>query len=523
MSVVWAVSGLALLVVGIDYLIQRWQTVAAGRAGETVLFQLRLREFAHLQRLGLDYYERELAGRIMTRMTTDVDALSSFLQTGLVTSVVSLATFAGIAVLLVVMDAGLALIAFTAIPFLIVATVIFRRISSRAYTDAREKVSVVNADLQENVAGLRVSQALGREQSNAEGFAARSDAYRRSRMRAQTAISVYFPFVALLSELAAALVLWFGANRLVAGTVSAGTLLAFVLYLDFFFTPIQQLSQVFDGYQQATVGLRRIGELLDTPTSTPPAATRSRSPGWPATSAPTGSDSGTARRAMARAGTGRRRPAHPARQHRRRGRVHRRRQVDAGQADRPVLRRHRRCGAGGRHRRPRLRPARLPAAARRGAAGTTPVLRDGARQHRLRPPGRRPTPRWRRAARSVGAIAAISGLTGGFTHRVDERGRNLSAGQRQLISLARAELVDPDILLLDEATAALDPAAEAAVLAATDRLAKGRTTVVVAHRLTTASRADRIVVMDHGRVVEDGTHVELLAAGGHYARLYAQS
>ena len=146
-------SGVALAVVGADYLIQRFQLLVAGRAGENVLYQLRLREFAHLQRLGLDYYEREMAGRIMTRMTTDVDALSSFLQTGLVTSVVSLATFVGIAVVLLVMDLGLALIAFLALPLVVVATVIFRRFSTRAYTEAREKVSIVNADLQENVAG----------------------------------------------------------------------------------------------------------------------------------------------------------------------------------------------------------------------------------------------------------------------------------------------------------------------------------------------------------------------------------
>ena len=270
-TVVMAASGVALALVGADYLIQRFQTLVAGRAGENVLYQLRLREFAHLQRLGLDYYEREMAGRIMTRMTTDVDALSSFLQTGLVTSVVSLATFVGIAVVLAVMDIGLALIAFLALPFVVIATVIFRRFSTRAYTDAREKVSIVNADLQENVAGLRVSQALGRQQVNADGFAARSDAYRKSRMRAQTAISLYFPFVALLSELAAAAVLGSGVLRVIAGTMTVGTLIAFVLYLDSFFTPIQQLSQVFDSYQQAQVGLTRIGELLDTPTSTPAA------------------------------------------------------------------------------------------------------------------------------------------------------------------------------------------------------------------------------------------------------------
>src|SRR5690606_20485606 len=227
--------------------------------------------YAHLQWLGMDYFERELSGRIMTRMTTDVDALSSFLQTGLATFVVSSLTLVGIAGALLATDLPLALVAMSVLPVLVVATVVFRRVSKRAYAEARERVSTVNADLQENVAGLRVAQAHRRERLAARRFAQRSDAYRRSRLRAQLYISLYFPFVAFLSEVALAAVVGVGAARVAEGRLTAGVLVAFLLYLNLFFSPVQQLSSVFDSYQQASVGLRRIAELLRTPTSVPPA------------------------------------------------------------------------------------------------------------------------------------------------------------------------------------------------------------------------------------------------------------
>src|SRR4051812_3229930 len=265
------ISAAALAVVLADWAVTIGSTWLTGRTGERLLYTLRVKTFAQLQRLGLDYYERELGGRIMTRMTTDVDALSSFLQTGLTTALVSLLTLLGVLVALFLFDVELAWVLVATLPVLVVATVWFRSRTVPAYTEARERVSAVNARLQEDVAGIRDTQAFSREARSTAVFVGYARAYRDVRLRAQRYIATYFPFVEFLSEVAAAAVLAVGAARLSAGTITAGVLIAFVLYVDTFFSPVQQLSQVFDSYQQASVGLRRLRDLLRTPTSTPPA------------------------------------------------------------------------------------------------------------------------------------------------------------------------------------------------------------------------------------------------------------
>ena len=256
------VSLIGLAIVGADWVINVIQTNVVGRNGERMLYTLRVKIFSHLQRLGLDFYEREMSGRIMTRMTTDVDAMDTFLQTGLITMVNALLTFFGVLIALLVINLRLGLTLLTIIPLLVAATLVFRAKSSKAYSDAREKVSIVNADLQENVAGLRTAQAYRREERNQEHFAALSDSYRRSRLRAQRFIAMYFPFVQLLSTVAGALILFVAAGEVHSKVLTAGGLIAYVLYIDLLFSPVQQLSQVFDGYNQAAVGLRRIKDLL---------------------------------------------------------------------------------------------------------------------------------------------------------------------------------------------------------------------------------------------------------------------
>ncbi|SDS21024.1 ABC transporter ATP-binding protein [Corynebacterium timonense] len=517
-GVVWRVGALALAVVAAAWASEAAMTVLSARSGERLLYGLRLRSYAHLQHLGLAYFERHLSGRIMTRMTTDIDTLSSFLQTGLAQAIVSVATLVGVCVMLVATDPQLTLVALAAVPVIVAATVVFRMLSKRWYAASRAQISAVNGEFAELIGGIRPTQMHLGEQAAQAGFESASDTYRRYRMRSTTLLATYFPGMQAIAQIMTAVVVAVGGARVAQGDLSVGVLVAFTMYLGQLYGPIQQLGQIFDSWQQATISFGRITELLETRASVPD----------------TGTDPGAARAAAGELAF---------------------EDVTFGyDPAQPVL-----SGVD-----LTLRAGDTVALVGPTGAGKSTVVKLLARLYdpltgTVRAAGHNiagfPLAEWRRAVaqvpqetylfpgtvadniaygvddasdadveaavRRIGALGTIATIPGGFNHPVGERGRGLSSGQRQIIALARAEMLEPDLMLLDEATATLDPATEKAVLDATDHATAKRTAVVVAHRLATAARADRILVIDEGRIIEDGSHGALLERGGAYARAWS--
>ena len=509
---------IALAVVVVAWASSAAMTVLSSRSGERLLYGLRLRSYAHLQQLGLSFFESRLSGTIMTRMTTDIDTLSSFLQTGLAQAIVAVGSLAGVTVMLVATDGELALVAFAAVPVIVAATAVFRRYSKRYYAEARAQISAVNGEFAELIGGIRVTQTHLAQDHFGARFAGMSDTYRRLRMRSVRLVGLYFPGMQFVSQVMTAVIIGVGASRVADGTLSVGVLVAFTMYLSQLYGPIQQLGQIFDSWQQATVSFDRIRELLGERTTVPD--------------------------------TGRREGASEAAA----GELSLLDVTFGYTPDKPVV-----AGMD-----LRLEPGTTVALVGPTGAGKSTVVKllarfydpvSGVVQASGTDIAEFPLAEWRRALAQVpqesylfpgtvaeniaygapgatdehvqaaveriGALGVIGTIPGGFNARVGERGRGLSSGQRQIIALARAEMLQPSVLLLDEATATLDPATERAVLDASDRAMVGRTSVVVAHRLATAARADRILVVDDGRIIEDGCHESLIPAGGRYAHMWS--
>jgi ABC-type multidrug transport system fused ATPase/permease subunit len=495
------------------------QTYLVGWVGQRALQDLRVQLFSHLQSLSVGFYSRNRAGVIISRLTNDVEALDQLVEDGMATLFQSGLTLVGVVVILFVMDAHLAVLTFLALPFLLAGGVAFRIASADAYRLTREKIASITGYLQESLSGIRVVRAFGQEPRHVARFAQLNDENRDANMKTVYLNAAYFPAVEFLSSLVTGEILVIGGIEAINGHTSTGVVFAFIAALNNFFDPIQQLSQLYTTYQSGMAALDKIFELLDEEPELSDSAGAHVLPRihgelrFEDVSFRYGSDDGgawalrdidlviPAGQTVALVGS-----------------------TGAGKSTFAKLVSRFYDPTEGRITVDGHDLRSVQAHSLRSQMGIVPqegFLFSGTVRENIafgRPDAT--DEQVHQAARAVGAEGFITALEHGYDSQVGERGVQLSAGQRQLLAFARALVADPRILVLDEATSNVDVHTESLIEQGLRRLVSGRTAIVIAHRLSTIQHAGRIIVLEHGQIIEQGTHDELLAAGGRYWELY---